>query len=193
MNWADAAIIVVVLLSVLLAAAQGFFFEIFSLAGAIFGYLAAAWGYTRLAPTFEPYVKTPWVANAAAFLAIFCVIALLASAIGRLVRATMKEVGLRWFDRLLGAVFGLARGLVVVMVFALAVATFAPQSPVLANSRMAPYLLVGARAAVWLAPTQVRMQFRSGVDALNTLKSGRSVEAEKKGSAATPAAPARRD
>ena len=190
MNWADAAIVVVVLLSVLLAAAQGFFFEIFSLAGTVIGYLLAAWGYTRVAPLIEPYVKTPWVANIAAFLLIFVAVTLLASAIGRVLRATMKEVGLRWFDRFLGGVFGLARGLLVVMVIALAMASFAPESTALANSRVAPYLLVMARAAVWLAPTQVRMQFRAGMDALSGLKNGKPSAAENKDSGATATAPA---
>jgi len=183
MNWADIAIVVVIILSVLLAAAQGFFFEIVSLAGTVVGYLLAAWGYTRLAPSIEPYVKTPWIANVAAFLVIFLAAALLASAVGRLLRVTMKEVGLRWFDRLLGALFGFARGVVVVMVVALAFASFAPESPFLVNSRLAPYFLVGARAAVWLAPTQVRMQFRAGMDSLSGLKSGKP-SAEKKDSAA---------
>src|ERR1051326_1939946 len=103
MNWADVGIVVVILLSVLLAAAHGFFFEIFSLAGTVVGYLLAAWGYTRVAPLIEPYVKTPWVANIAGFLVIFLAVTLLASIIGRVMRATMKEVGLRWFDRILGA------------------------------------------------------------------------------------------
>ena len=192
MNWADVVIGIVVVLSVLLAAAQGFFLEIFSLAGTVFGYLAAAWGYARLAPTFEPYVKTQWAANAAAFLTIFIAVTLLASAMGRLVRATMKEVGLRWFDRVLGGVFGLVRGLVVVMVLVLAVAWFAPQSPFLANSRLAPYLLVGARAAVWLAPTEIRLQFHSGMDALEAARQGRPAAATDKNSAAKPSAPAGR-
>lgn len=193
MSWADVAIVAVVLLSALLAAAQGFFFEIFSLAGAVIGYLLAAWGYTRVAPLIEPYVKTTLVANIAAFLVIFLAATLLASAIGRLVRASMKEVGLRWFDRLLGALFGLARGLLVVMVIALALASFTPESPVLSNSRLAPYLLVAARAAVWLAPTQVRMQFRAGMDALSGLrKDGKPSAADKKDSAAPAARPAPR-
>lgn len=179
MNWADGVIVVVVLLSVLLAAAQGFFFEIFSLAGTVIGYLLAAWGYTRVAPLIEPYVKTPWVANIAAFLLIFLAVTLLASAVGRLMRATMKEVGLRWFDRILGAAFGFVRGLLVVMVIALATASFAPESTALSNSRLAPYLLVMARAAVWLAPTQVRMQFRAGMDALSGLKNSKPSAAEK--------------
>ncbi len=191
MSWADVAIVAVVLISMFLAAAQGFFFEIFSLAGTVVGYLLAVWGYTRVAPLFEPYVKTPWVADIAAFLVIFLVVALLASVIGRIVRATMKEVGLRWFDRLLGAVFGLARGLLVVMVIALGLASFAPQSEVLSNSRLAPYLLVVARAAVWLAPTQVRMQFRAGMDALHGLHKN-DKPADKKDSAAPAAQPAPR-
>lgn len=186
MNWADIAIVVVILLSVLLAAAQGFFFEIFSLAGTVVGYLLAAWGYTRVAPLIEPYVKTPWVANIAGFLVIFLVVTLLASVIGRVMRATMKEVGLRWFDRILGALFGFARGILVVMVIALALASFVPQSPALANSRLAPYLLVVARAAVWLAPTQVRMQFRAGMDALSGLKNRKPSAADK--DSAAPAA-----
>ena len=186
MNWADIAIVVVILLSVLLAAAQGFFFEIFSLAGTVVGYLLAAWGYTRVAPLIEPYVKTPWVANIAGFLVIFLAVTVLASVIGRVMRATMKEVGLRWFDRILGALFGFARGILVVMVIALALASFVPQSPALANSRLAPYLLVVARAAVWLAPTQVRMQFRAGMDALSGLKNRKPSAADK--DSAAPAA-----
>ncbi len=187
MSWADVGIVIVVLLSVLLAAAHGFFFEIFSLAGTVVGYLLAAWGYTRVAPMLEPYVKTPWVANISAFLLIFLAVTLLASAIGRLMRATMKEVGLRGIDRFLGAVFGLARGVLVVMVIALALASFAPESPVLSNSRLAPYLLVVARAAVWLAPTQVRMQFRAGMDALSGLKNGKPSAADQKKDSAAPA------
>src|ERR1043165_813728 len=189
MNWADVGIVVVILLSVLLAAAHGFFFEIFSLAGTVVGCLLAAWGYTRVAPLIEPYVKTPWVANIAGFLVIFLAVTLLASIIGRVMRATMKEAGLRGFDRILGALFGFARGILVVMVIALALASFAPQSPALANSRLAPYLLVVARAAVWLAPTQVRMQFRAGRDALSGLKNGKPSAAEKD-SAAPAAKPA---
>ena len=190
MNWADAAIVVVVLLSMLLAASQGFFYEIFSLAGVIVGYLLAAWGYGRLAPLFAPYVKSPLIANAVAFFVIFLVVTLLAGVIARLTRATVKEAGLRWFDRILGAVFGLARGFLVVMVIALAMASFAPQSPALANSRLAPYLLVAGRAAVWLAPTEIRMRFRAGVDALHNMPDRRT--GEDKDSAATPAKPEHR-
>jgi len=172
MSWADALIIALVLLSAAAAAAQGFLFEAFSLAGVVIGYLLAAWGYRAVAPWFAPYVSSPWVANIAAFLAVFAAVLLLAGVAARLARWGVKEAGLRWFDRLLGGVFGLLRGVLVVMVVALALASFAPGSPLLARSRVAPYLLVLARAAVWVAPAQVRQQFRSGMDTLRGLREG---------------------
>ena len=167
MSGADWVIGLLDLFSAVLAASQGFFFEIFSFAGVVVGYLLAAWNYHRVAERLAPYVSSSWVADLAGFLLIFLAIVLLAGVVGRIARWAMKEAGLRWFDRVLGAVFGILRGVLVAMVFVLAVATFAPQSQVLANSRTAPYLLVLARAATWLAPSQLRQQFRAGMDVLH--------------------------
>ncbi len=172
MSWADGVIVAVVLLSAAVAAAQGFFFEIFSLAGVVVGYLLAAWGYRQVAPWFAPYVSSAWVAHLAGFLTIFLAVVLVAGVVGRLARWGLKEAGLRWFDRLLGGAFGLLRGVLLMMVVVLAVASFAPSSPLLARSRVAPYLLVLARGAIWLAPSQVRQQFRAGVDTLRALPQG---------------------
>ena len=63
MNALDWLILLIMMFSALLAAAQGFFFEVISLAGAVLGYLLAAWGYGRLAPWFLQYVKAPAFAD----------------------------------------------------------------------------------------------------------------------------------
>ncbi len=174
MNWLDWTILVVMALSVLGAAAQGFFFELFSLAGVIFGYLLAAWNYKHVAPWFLPYVKNDWVANAAGFLLIFFVIAILAGIAGRIARWVMKEVGLRWFDRLLGAAFGLVKGALIVAVLVMALAAFGPGSKgfseSLANSRFGSYFLVVGRAASWVAPYELREGFRQGAKAIGAVK-----------------------
>ncbi len=166
MNGLDWVIVVVLVISVLTAAAQGFFFELFSLAGTIIGYLLAAWGYKRFAPWFLPYVKNEWVADAAAFLIIFLVIVVLAGIVGRIARWAMKEVGLRWFDRLLGAAFGLLRGVLVVAVLVLALTAFGPGSKWLADSQFGSYFLVVGRAASWVAPYEIREGFRQGAKAI---------------------------
>jgi membrane protein required for colicin V production len=166
LNVLDWGIVVIVVVSILLAVAQGFFFEIFSLAGAIIGYVIAAWSYKSIAPWFLPYVKNDWIADGAAFLVIFLVIVILAGIIARLARWAIQEVGLRWFDRFLGGVFGAIRGALVVMAVVMAMASFAPSAPQLQGSQLAPYFLVLGRGAMWLSPTEFRMKFRAGLDAL---------------------------
>ncbi len=172
MSEADWLFVAVIGFSVLIAVAQGFMYEVFSLAGIVAGYVFAAWGYRQVAPWYEPYVKTVWVADLCGFLTIFFVVVLLAGAIGRIARFGMKEAGLRWFDRVLGGMFGLVRGVALLMVFVLALASFSPGSVLLARSRTAPYLLVLARAAIWVAPSQVRQQFRAGLEAITNIREG---------------------
>lgn len=170
MSGLDWLIIAVVLLSVALAAAQGFLFEAFSLAGVVLGYLLAAWEYQRVAAWFAPYVKQPWVAEIAGFLVIFIAVVLLAGIAGRLARWSAKEAGLRWFDRVLGGAFGLVRGVLVAAVLAMALASFAPGSQWLARSQIGPYVLVVGRAAIWVAPSEVRQRFREGLKGLRDFK-----------------------
>lgn len=173
MNWADWAIVAAILMSAVIAAAQGFFVEVFALAGAVFGYIAAAWGCRQVGEWFLPYVKTAEVANLAGFLTILFAVMVLAGVAGRLARWALKEAGLRWVDRILGGAFGLVRGLVVVTVVLLAVAAFDPQSRPLRDSQLAGYFLVVGRAASWLAPAEIRQKFRQGVAALrNAPKNG---------------------
>ena len=174
MNGLDWVILVIVLVSILLAVAQGFFFEIFSLAGAVVGYILASWSYKSVAPWFVPYVKNLWIADAAGFLLVFIAVAVLAGIIARLARWAMQEVGLRWFDRFLGGVFGAIRGALIVMVIVMAMASFTPSSPWLENSGLAPYFLVLGRGAIWLSPSEFRMRFRAGLDELRKQNSSES-------------------
>ena len=165
----DWVILLIILLSVLQAIAQGFFYEFFSLAGVIVGYLLAAWEYPRAALWFAPHVNSQWAADIAGFFAIFFVVVLLAGVLGRIARWAVHGVGLRWFDRLLGAVFGFLRGAVVSTVVVLALAAFAPQWGWLQQSRIAPFLLVSGRALIWAAPAELRQRFREGWELLRTV------------------------
>ena len=163
MNALDWIILAVIMLSVFTAATQGFFFEVFSLAGTVIGYLLAAWGYGVVAPWFSTYVKSEAIADLAGFMTIFFAVVLIAGIIARIVRWAVREVGLRWVDRFLGGAFGLVRGVVIVTVGVLALTAFAPDSPQLTRSGLAGYFLVAGRGASWLAPSAVRQRFREGV------------------------------
>jgi membrane protein required for colicin V production len=169
MNGLDWLILLVLMLSALLAAAQGFFFEIISLAGAVFGYLLAAWSYRGITPWFLPYVKSQAFANLAAFLSIFFSVVLLAGAIARIFRWIVHEAGFRWVDRSLGAAFGFLRGAVIVTAGLLAITAFVPESQQLAGSQLSGFFLVAGGGASWLAPSEIRQKFHEGINVLRGL------------------------
>jgi len=162
MNTLDWICIIVLVVSMIGAAASGFFMELFHLAGIVVGYVLAAWEGWRLAPWFEPYVKSQTLAKACGAIVVFMGVMIVAGISGKLTRWVLKEVGMRWFDRLLGVVFGLVRGLALCTLGVLALATVAPESHVIAESKTGPYFLLGARMAIVAAPEGVRSEFREG-------------------------------
>jgi membrane protein required for colicin V production len=172
MNGLDWLIAGILVLSVIHAAAQGFVFELFSLAGTVFGYLLAAWEYPAAARYFGPYVKNDAVASGAGFLLIFLAVVILAGTAGHIARWAATSIGLRWVDRLLGAAFGFLRGALVVM--AMAMASFLPSSETLAKSSLAQYFLVAGRAAVYAGPSELKQKFRDGLKMLEKVRGGSS-------------------
>ena len=164
MSIADWIILGFLVLSVTGAASEGFFHEAFKLAGLVLGYLLAAWEYQRVAGWFAPHMKSPWLGEIAGFLIVFFAVLMVAGFAGRIARWVMKKAGLSTLDRVLGAVLGLLKGVLVVAVVLTAMAAFAPAAKWLAGSQLAPYFLVGGRAAVWLAPSELRNRFYQGLD-----------------------------
>jgi membrane protein required for colicin V production len=172
MSIADWIILGFLVLSVIGAAIEGFFHEAFKLAGLVAGYLLAAWQYHRLADWFAPHLKSLWLGEIAGVLIIFFAVLIVAGIAGQITRWAMRKAGLSTIDRMLGAVLGLLRGVLVVAVVLTAMAAFAPAAKWLAGSEFAPYFLVGGRAAIWLAPPELRHRFYQGLDYLHQVHSG---------------------
>lgn len=167
MTPADWLICAVVLLNVVTAAMQGFFSEALTMAGLIVGYIVAAWQYRTTAAWMELYLRNPWLAEILGFLVIFFTILILFGLAARIARWVMKEAGLSGFDRFLGAVLGVLKGGLMVAVILMGMTAFQPASKFLANSQLAPYFLVVGRAAIWLAPPDLRARFFQGLDLLH--------------------------
>ncbi len=164
MSIADWIILGFLVFSVTMAASEGFFHEAFKLAGLVVGYLLAAWQYHRLADWFAPHLKSLWLGEVAGFLIIFFAVMMIAGLAGQIARWAMKKAGLSAIDRVLGALLGLLRGALVVAIVLIATAAFAPAAKWLEGSELAPYFLVGGRAAIWLAPSELRHHFYQGLD-----------------------------
>jgi membrane protein required for colicin V production len=167
MTLADWIICALVLVNVVAAAMQGFFSEALTTAGLVLGYIVAAWKYRSLAEWLESFLKNEWLAEILGFLIIFFAIVILFGLAARIARWVMKESGLSGLDRFLGAVLGLLKGGLMVAVILMGMTAFQPASKLLQNSQLAPYFLVVGRAAIWVAPSELRARFYQGMDLLH--------------------------
>ncbi len=163
MNIAEWIILLVLVVSVIQAASSGFFQEAFGIAGLVFGYLIAAWQYRRLAGHFAAYISSRWLGEIVAFLAILLGVMILAGILGKIVRWIVKEAGLNVVDRFFGGALGLVRGCLLIAIVLVGMTAFTPTSRWLQGSSLAPYFLVVGRAAIWVAPSELRLEFYKGL------------------------------
>ena len=167
-NLFDWLLLAILAWSTISAFFTGIVVELFSLGGLIAGILLASWNYQRAAvpiqhllhPLFQASTST---CNILAFLIIVLGVMLLAALAARLIRGTARTIGLGFFDRLLGAVFGLARGCLIGVSLLMAVAAFLPQSTWIANSRLTPYFLAGVHAVSFVVPQGLQQQLLNGI------------------------------
>lgn len=111
----DWIFLALLLSSLLLGAWRGLVFEVLSLVSWVVAFVAAQW----LAPTAASHLPmsgaTEMVRYAAGFVLVFIAVVLAVSLLAWLLKKLLDSVGLRPVDRVLGACFGLARGLVIVL------------------------------------------------------------------------------
>jgi membrane protein required for colicin V production len=115
----DVVVLAVVFVSTLLAFAAGVIRELISLAAWIVGIVAAVVYSGDVAAAFSRLDMTPAARDVLAFALILIAVLIAGAIVARLLRGAVHAVGLGSLDRLLGAVFGLARGLAVVIAFVL--------------------------------------------------------------------------
>lgn len=159
----DWAIVIILIVSVLSAAKHGFFVEAFSLAGVVLGLLLASWNYQKLLPWLDHWAHSPGAAEAIAFVAIAIAVMVIAGLAGRLIRWSVRSIGLGWADRFVGAIFGLIKGCVLVTLGIMAVAAFLPRATWMERSRLAPYFLSAAHSASAMTPIELGERIREGV------------------------------
>lgn len=116
MNWADWAIIAILVLSALISIKRGFVKEALSLATWVAAVIVAVVFSEPLSILLIDHVETPSVRGMVAFALLFIGTLLAGGLLGYLVGALIEVTGLSGTDQLLGMLFGLARGAVIVMV-----------------------------------------------------------------------------
>jgi membrane protein required for colicin V production len=167
MNWLDILLILILLLSTVAAARKGFSREVISIAAAVMGLICGIWFYGLAGSFLLPYVSSPQVAYFIGFFLVFVGCLILGLLISAIISRFMSTVGLSWFDRLLGALFGLARGALMAMALITAMVAFAPAVAAdsvpgsVAQSRMAPHIVAAADFLIAIAPRELKDSFHN--------------------------------
>ena len=117
-NGLDWAIIVVLSLSILLSLWRGFAREAMSLAGWVAAYVIANLFVDELASLLGDWIVNITGRYVVAYAMLFVGTLVIAGISAKLAKQLVKVSGLTVLDRLLGTVFGFARGVILVLVFA---------------------------------------------------------------------------
>ena len=151
----DLVVITVILISALLALWRGLVRETFS----IFEWVASAYVALRLAPIFQPMlagiVESPLLAWIAVFVATFLIVLIPLSILTHRFSEIVKRSEIGPVDRVLGFVFGIGRGLVIVGLAYIAFASLVPAEehpPVLTGARLFPLIQNSSEVLLSLVP-----------------------------------------
>jgi membrane protein required for colicin V production len=160
LTWIDIVVIVVIVASTLLSLARGLIKEVASLAVWVIAVVGASRLAHHVADLLPQWLTAP-IQQTVGFLVVLVLILL----IGKLVTMALKEIvsaaGIATFDRFLGTFFGLARGVLMVVVLAvLAAMTSLPGETAWKEAKTRSFLELGIRTATPWLPSAVEERLR---------------------------------
>ena len=180
-NWLDWVLISILLYFTVTSAMRGFARDIIGLAASVFALILAMWFYGSAGYYIGRWVSSERTANLIGFIAIVFGVLLAGRLLGWTVNRLLRTVGLSFFDRFIGALFGLVKGFVICVALLTAYMAFGPvfdttadqshgaaQSAVL-HSEIAPWLLEASRVLVAMAPMELKSGFRKQYDGARSL------------------------
>lgn len=161
MNGIDYAIIALMLLSIGVGVIRGAIREVMNIAGWVLAYIIAHAFASDVAPYFAEWVGEPVVRTVLAWATVFLGVLILASLVTSLLSEVVRKLGLSTLDRGVGALIGVARGLLVLLAITLAVGlTKVPQTAMWKEAALTPWLEIAALYARGVLPDSIAAKVR---------------------------------
>ncbi len=182
MNELDYAIIALAAISVIVGIVRGAIREVINFAGWIVAFVLAHAFAQSLAAYFADWMAEPVYRLVVAWMSIFLFVLVVSALIASLVSELVRKLGLGGLDRTLGALIGLARGALVLLVLTLAAGmTKFPQSILWKNAVATPWLEIAALHARALLPESLASRITYRAPALRQASSLRQELAQELG------------
>jgi membrane protein required for colicin V production len=172
MNWLDIVLLLILAGSTVAGFSKGFTRLIIGIITLVAALVVSIWFYGPVASAFEPYLSSHTLACLLGFLVVFIGVNVLGGLVGMALARFLKLTGLSFFDHVLGAGFGLVRGVVFGIVLLMAVMAFAangkpPEAVV--KSRLAPHVVDASHVLANMAPYELKEGFRKSYDQVKSM------------------------
>lgn len=156
MSELDWVVVLILAVSIILSLMRGLVTEIFSLGAWILAILAGKWGAPVVAPLLPIDPKSENLSYFAGFVVVFLVMMVVVLLLGKMVKRAVGAIGLGGADRLVGGIFGLLRGVVILIGLTLAAGlTALPQTDFWKNALSSRFLETLALSVQPLLPAKL--------------------------------------
>lgn len=148
----DYFVLGIVSVSALLSITRGLVREVVSLLAWVIAFFVASRYSVETEPFLADFIEDPSIRMLSAFVVTFFIVLLVSMLGAQLLSTLVRSVGLGLIDRMLGAAFGFARGLVIVLFLVLAAGfTPLPQQPFWQEAVLSePLEIMAADIVPWL-------------------------------------------
>jgi len=159
-NWFDWLLTGIFLFSMVAAYVTGLVRAVSGLAGFLAGFKLAGLFYISFGDRIigKGWVSSEFLARIIAYLVIVLIVVAGFEVLGQVLRKSLRAIGLSTMDRILGAIFGFARGCLIGIAILMATAVCSPLPDVVAKSNLRPYLLDVARDVSFFIPDYVQQR-----------------------------------
>ncbi len=159
LNFADWFILVVLVASGLISFSRGFTKEFLSLFLWVAAFIAAISLEYLATPKINEYIGNPEISKILSYVVVFIVFIFIGGILIKFISKIIKWSGASGFDRFLGVLFGLIRGLIVLFVIFLLLPSSLKTTDLINNSKITPLIQKYA--------PQIEAYFRELVDNRN--------------------------
>ena len=140
LNITDWTILVIVTISGIISLFRGFTKEFLSLFLWVFSFLTAISLEYLVSPFISSYIGNPEISKIGAYIVIFVACIFAGGIVINMISKLIKWSGVSGFDKFLGVLFGLGRGLIVIFIIFLLMPSGLKNSDLMLNSKISPFI-----------------------------------------------------
>jgi membrane protein required for colicin V production len=140
LNITDWTILVIVTISGIISLFRGFTKEFLSLFLWVFSFLTAISLEYLVSPFISSYIGNPEISKIGAYIVIFVACIFAGGIVINMISKLIKWSGVSGFDKFLGVLFGMGRGLIVIFIIFLLMPSGLKNSDLMLNSKISPFI-----------------------------------------------------